>query len=465
MMELLAGFFVAVPYAISGALGLGLVVLCVMCYGRFGAGLAVITTAFALDVITQSSPLLNLGITLYVADLPMIFVGVVAGLRWLLRKDIPHRHIGWMIFAAVFFVDLAIGLAKHGTSAGVQARNDFYSLAAASYVMSFQIGRPQVRQLLGALAWLAFALLLLCVYRWTVYYGDIRELLPAMGSYNADGAIRVVGSNAALALAQALIIGMFFGFLGAGAKFARSLLLALVGAVLVLQHRSVWLAGLVGLGVSMLLARAQSISRLRQLMMLSAVILVAGVGLMFGGKLTEDIRSSASRAIEGQGTVAARFENWRATVTDWRDAGPRAILIGREFGGDSTRVVANAQGETIRIRFGAHNIYVSLLTSTGVIGLGALLWTIFGTLRKLYANSRRGGDDAPYDSVLLVLLTMQLVYYVAYSTDFLQFMIFGIAVAAAHRVESLTEVEAPVRARTPGRFVRSGRGDVFSAWR
>jgi hypothetical protein len=450
MMELLAGIFIAAPYLIAAALGLGLAILCVMCYGRFGAGLAVITVVFALDVITQSSPLLNLGITLYVADLPMIFIGAVAGLRWLLRKDIPHRHIGWVIFAAVFFVDLAIGLGSHGTGAGVQARNDFYSLAAASYAMSFPVGRPQVRQLLGALAWLAFALLLLCVYRWTVYYGGIRELLPAMGTYNTDGAIRVVGSSAALALAQALIIGMFFGFLGAGAKFARSLLLALVGAVLVLQHRSVWLASLVGVGVSMLLARSQSISRLRQMAMLSAVILVAAVGLTFGGKLTEDIRSSASRALEGEGTVAARFENWRVTITDWRDAGPRAILIGREFGSDSTRVVANAQGENVRIRFGAHNIYVSLLTSTGVIGLSALLWAIFGTLRKLYASSRSGGDDAPYNSVLLVLLAMQLVYYVAYSTDFLQFMIFGIALSAAHglAVPAADSKAAPLFGRT-----------------
>lgn len=462
MMELLAGIFIAAPFVISGGLGLGLALLCVMCYGRFGAGLAVITVAFALDVITQSSPLLNLGITLYVADVPMIFVGAVACLRWLLRKDIPHRHIGWVIFAAVFFVDLAIGLATHGTGAGVQARNDFYSLAAASYAMSFPIGRPQVRQLLGALAWLAFALMLLCAYRWTVYYGDISELLPAMGSYNIDGAVRVVGSSAALALAQALIIGMFFGFLGAGAKFARLLLVALVGVVLVLQHRSVWLASLVGVGVSMLLARSQSISRLRQLAMLSAMVLVAGAGLTFGGKLTEDIRSSASRALEGSGTVAARFENWRATITGWRDAGPRAILIGREFGSDKTRVVANALGEKVRIRFGAHNIYVSLLTSTGVIGLGALLWTIFGTMRKLYAKNRSGGGDAPYDSVLLVLLAMQLVYYVAYSTDFLQFMIFGIAVAAANRGESSAEVVAPVRTPAYGGF---GRRNVFSTLR
>jgi hypothetical protein len=432
MMEAIAIIFTVLPYVLAAMLGLALALLCVMCYSRFGAGLAVISTAFGLDVLTQSSPLLNLGITLFVADLPMIFVGAVAGLRWLLRKDIPHRHMGWVIFAAVFFVDLAIGLAKHGTGAGVQARNDFYSLAAASYVMSFPVGRPQVRQLLGALAWLAFALLLLCVYRWTVYYGNFRELLPAMGSYNVDGAIRVIGSSPALVLGQSLILGLFFGTLGAGAKALRGLLVATLGFTLVLQHRSVWLATLVGVAAAVLLAKVQRVSRAQQALLLGALLFVAGVGLMFGGKVTEDIRSSATRAVEGQGTVQARFENWRSTLSDWRDAGPRAILIGREFGNGERSLMLNSAGQYVPINFGAHNIYVSLLTSTGIVGLSALLWAVVSTLRKLYANSRSGGEDAAYDSVLLVLMIMQLVYYVAYSSDFLQFMIFGIALAAAH---------------------------------
>ncbi|MGS0759128.1 hypothetical protein ACVBEH_32725, partial [Roseateles sp. GG27B] len=75
-------------------------------------------------------------------------------------------------------------------------------------------------------------------------------------------------------------------------------------------------------------------------------------------------------------------------LTDWRDAGPRAILIGREAGSDTSRTVLNAAGERIRISFGAHNIYVTLLTSTGVIGFGAFVWAIASTLFGLYRRCR-----------------------------------------------------------------------------
>jgi O-antigen ligase len=434
MMEILAVIFTGVPYVISLLLALGLAILFVLCYGRIGAGLTVIATAFVLDVLTQSAPVLNLGITLYIADLPMILIGAVAGLRWIFSREIPKRHVGWVIFALVFFVDLAIGLARHGTAAGVQARNDFYSVAAASYAMSFVIGRPQIRQMLAAIFGVAVFLMLLCAYRWTVYYGNYRDLLPPGGTYNVDGAIRVIGASAALVLAQALIVGLYFGKLGGAASALRGLALFTLSAVLVLQHRSVWLAGLVGAAFSFLLARAQRVSRAQQILIMSIVMITAAIGLTFGGKITEGIRTSASRAISGEDTVTARFKNWKATLTDWKDGGARSILIGREFGAEVKGTVVSSSGENVRISFGAHNIYVSLLTSTGLIGLAALLWAISATLKNLYRHCKLGGDDAPFAALMLVLMAIQLTYYVAYSTDFLQFTIFGLALALAHRV-------------------------------
>ncbi|MGS0755667.1 O-antigen ligase family protein [Roseateles sp. GG27B] len=407
---------------------------------------------------------MNLGLTLFVADIPMVLIFLLACLRWMFCADVPKRHAGWLIFSAVFFIGLAIGLVRNGTSAGVQARPDFYAIAAASYAMSFPIARVQIRQLVSVLLGLSSSLLLICAYRWIVYYGNFSDLLPASGTYNVDGAIRVVGSGAALIIAQALIVGMFFGHLGGvAATTLRGAVPFLAGAVLVLQHRSVWLAGMFGVGVNFLLAGAQRVSRVKQFLMLFAIAIVAMVALTFGGKVTEGIGSSVTSAAKGEGTVAARFENWRVTLTDWRDAGPRAILIGREAGSDTSRTVLNAAGERIRISFGAHNIYVTLLTSTGVIGFGAFVWAIASTLFGLYRRCRMGGDAAVDAALMLVLMAMQLIYYIAYMSDFMQFMILGISLALAHRVIEPTSSASPNEKTVFS--ARSGFGRGRSAFR
>ena len=445
------------PYAIALMLGLAVPMLCVLAYSRFGIGLAVIVGTFALDAITQGAPILRLGLTVFLPDVPMVLIALVAGSRWALRPDVPWRHWGWMLYALLVLVGLGLGLALHGTAAGVQARGDFYSLAAASYVMSFPVARAQLRQVMTALAWLAATLLLLCAYRWTVYYGGIRELLPASGSYNVDGAIRVVGANAAVILAQALVIGLYFWHLGRAAGAMRWMALPLLSAVLVLQHRSVWLASLVGVALGLVLARTRDTTRLQQLSMIGLLAACAALALAFGGEVAGDIQSSAARAVKGQDTVRARFENWRATLEDWRDAGPRAIIMGRESGSDARHLVTTEEGERRQISFGAHNNYVTALTTTGVLGFTGLLWAYGSTLARLYALYRRGGDRAPDAAALLTLLAMQLAYFVAYSTDFLQVMLLGLGLAySATRPRLAAAAERDGSVATTSTTLRSG---------
>ena len=429
MNELLFLLVSLLPYAIALLLGLIVPMLCVLAYSRFGVGLAVIAATFALDTIAQGAPVLRLGLTVFVADVPMVLIALVAGSRWALRSDVPLRHWGWVLYALLMLTGLGLGLVLHGTTAGVQARGDFYSLAAASYVMTFPVGRAQLRQVMTALVWLAATLLLLCIYRWTVYYGGIRELLPASGIYSVDGAIRVVGANAAMVLAQALVVGLYFWHLGRGAGAMRWMALPLLCAVLVLQHRSVWLASLVGAALGLVLARTRDSTRLQQLSMIGLLTACASLMLAFGGQLSGDIQTSAARAIKGRDTVAARVENWRATLEDWRDAGPRAVVMGRESGSDARRLVITEEGERRQVSYGAHNNYVSALTTTGLLGFAGLLWAYGSALARLYGLYRGGGIRAPDAATLLTLIAMQMAYFVAYSTDFLQFMLLGLGLA------------------------------------
>jgi len=442
MAEVLGLVLLSLPFVIAFLLAILIVVMFVLSYQRFGFGLALTALTCWLDAATQSAPVLQLGVRLYVADLPFMVLGAVTALRWLAAKDIPWRHPGWVIYVLVFFVNLGWGLATQGTAAGVQARGDFYAVVAASYAMSFPIGREQVRQLLRATAWLAVALAVLTTYRWVVYYTPITDLLPPGGVYNVDGPIRVISSAHALVLAESLLLGLYFAHISGAGAALRVLAPLLLGFVVALQHRSVWLSGLVGVGVSMLLARAQRMPLWQQLGAVGLMALLVVGGLLYGGRLSQDVVSSAERAVSGQGTVQARFDNWRATLTDWRQAGARSILIGRPLGGDTTRLVADSDGRTLRIAFGAHNNYIAQLVGSGLIGFAGLLWALASAVRGLWQLCRRDTASADWAALLLVLLGVQLAYYVAYAVDFMQLLVLGMAVAGVAVNRSAT---APVR--------------------
>lgn len=417
------------PFLVAAGLGLLLPLLLAVTYRSFTAGLVIACLTCLLDAAAMSQPLLRIGLTLYPGDLPMVLLGAAGLLRWLLRDDVPRRPLAWGVLALVFLAGLGLGLARHGTGAGVQARVDFYAIAMATYAMSFPIGTREVARLLRALCATALALLLLSAYRWTVYYGDIRELLPPGGTYNVDGAARVVASNFALLIAEAALVGMFFGTARLGGPAARLLAPLMFAGAVVLQHRSVWLAALAGGALSLLVARSQRAPLWQQLAVLLLVAGLALVPLVASRSISSQLESSASHALAGQGTVQARFENWRVTIEKWAGEGPRAIAFGRLPGSDTVRTVRSESGELTRIAFGVHNHYVGMLTGMGVVGLLAFLAVFAGTSRGLWRLAQRGDADAPASAVLLVLLACQAVYYVAYGVDFMQYLVLGTAVA------------------------------------
>ncbi len=433
-MELLYYVFTTLPYLFAAGLGLALPMLVVALYNHFSVGLALICLTSFLDSANLSQPYARVGLVLYPADLQMVLVGAAGGLRWLFSKDLPRRHGAWVALALVFFTGLALGLAKNGTAAGVQARPDYYAIAAATYAMSFPIGRREIRRMVIGLTLVALALLLLSCYRWVVYFTPIRDLLPAGGAYNPDGATRVVGSNFALLLAEAAVVGVFFGATRLGAMGARLLSAALLAGVIALQHRSVWLAGIAGVLMSLVVARAQRVPLWQQLALGLAMLATASAPLLLSQTLSDQVQHSAARALAGQDTVNARFNNWQATIEQWAAEGPRALALGRLPGSDSVRYVESERGAAERVAYGAHNQYVTVLTSAGLIGFAAFTLVFGYVLRGLWRLCQARDDDSPPSALLLVLVVMQLVYYVAYAVDFMQYLVLGMALAwvAAH---------------------------------
>ncbi|MEN9416481.1 MAG: hypothetical protein RI988_101 [Pseudomonadota bacterium] len=429
-MELIFSVLWLAPFLMAVLLTIGSVVAVIGACNDFRVGLWVTAGAFALDTVSMSAPVLNLGLTVYAADLPMVLVALAAAVRWAGATDMPRRHLPWFLFALAFLSSFALGLLRYGSAAGVQARPDFYALAAASYALSFPVGRPQLRSMLVALAWVALVIAVLSVYRWVVYLTPIPSLLPPGGVYNIDGPMRVVNSNQALLLAQVALLGVFFFGSGLAPVLARLTAPALLMATLALQHRSVWLAGLVGACTSMLVARGSRTPWWQQALLVGIAAAAVAAPLVFSKTLSGQVQSSATRAVQGEGTVTARFDNWQVTLDQWVGGGPLSVAVGSPPGGDNTRVYYTENGQKVVVNFSTHNNYVHMLTSQGLLGLTMWCWVAGAGLLGLWRLRQAQGDSAASSaSMLLVLLCSQMAYYVAYDVDYLQAFILGTAVA------------------------------------
>lgn len=432
------------PFLVMLALGVAVPSLLVMSYQHYALGLFLVAAAFIVDTLTLGAGGINIGLNLFYPDLFLGLLSIVAFLRLLFAKDAPARNLLWLIFCLAICISTAIGLVSFGTAAGVGARQYFYFMVAGTYTMTFVMNASRMRQTWATMVSVAAILVGIAAYRWVVYYTPIPSLLPPGGAYNIDGPIRVIYSHHALVLAEVMIAGVFFAAASQAFAAARAAAPFLLASVLALQHRSVWLASIVGVLIRIFVGRKNAGSTLRQILLLLSIAAVTAVPMVLSSQLSgvsEQIGSSASRAFQKGGTGGERLQSWGEIVHNWYAAGPKSIVIGQSFGADNTRYVVDSSGLTHKINYIAHNAYVQNLFNTGLIGLMAFLGANLVVLRSLYKISRdaNGGIEA---EIFMVLIAMQLAYYIPYGVDYFQGLIFGAAMAFAGQKSTVTTVPA-----------------------
>lgn len=449
----------ALSYAIQSApflaailLGLLIPIVILYLHRSFNFGLILIATSFLVDTWTLGGAAINLGVNLFFADAVFLLIGFSVLTRFFLTKLSPTKNSAWYLFAGVVLVSTLTGIATFGSSAGVQARSYFYFIVAASYAMSFPMDDRRLGSIYKFITTIACILIAIAIYRWVVYYLPVPALLPPSGSYNIDGPIRVIYSNHALVIAQIMVASFFFSIgvpAFASMRFFSPLLL---GMVVVLQHRSVWVAAFSGIMVRFLLGKTKSGTAASQFLLVLAIAALTAVPLIVSDKLsgvTEQVSNSAAGAVSGGGTGGERLQSWGELVKKWYGAGPRSILIGQSFGSDSTRTVTNSRGETKQISYIAHNLYVQTLFNTGLLGLAAYLVAALYVLIGLYRICKTERENL-HAEILFVIIVIQSVYYIPYGVDYLQAVIFGAALAYVADNRILSKREQRHRALSKG---------------
>jgi O-antigen ligase len=405
----------------------------VSAYSRFEFGAVLIALAFAVESITMEDPALDFGLKIYYPDAFLVIVAMAALIRQLTPCDRPNINVSCLVLGCVFLFSTISGLLSFGTAAGVDARPYFYLLAAGLYGMSFRIDTKKTNTVLKLMSFTALFLIGLTFYRWLYLYTFVGELFPPAGTDKLDGSMRVVHSHQALLIAQLSLLLVYYANISKYLIRLYSLAPVFISIALLLQHRSVWLAAIIGFFTRFFMGKqkddAQS-GKYKVLYIIIALFLLLVISQLFDQKqgITDQVKSSATTALAGEGTVAERLASWQELLKIWTDAGPRSIFIGQSFGSDNTRYVKNEIGIFIKINYTAHNFYVQTLFNLGILGLLAYFAIINYTLRGLW-KIRKNPSKNQHAEAFIILIIMQLVYYVPYGADYYQGFLLGICLA------------------------------------
>lgn len=324
-----------------------------------------------------------------------------------------------LVFLLVWTCTLVLNFMQGVVEFGIQpATNGFraylYTVSIALYLATRPSG--QIWSFLERAApWVALALILSAA----VGYLD--------GDFSREG--RPLSSGETMVLLQALII-MAFVFLEKRLSYFWFPVFLTAGPfVLLLQHRSVWMVGIIASAIIFCL-----IPRIRSWMVGFSVLVVilgsvAAFGF-FGDKLFVAFKESTQEAVSDESTLLWRYLGWKSLLTGEQMDSLQEVALGNAFGTGWDRTIVGADGVPRFVEVMPHNYFIQTLLRSGVIGLLAFMCMYYHLIVSLFRSLRREdfGSLSP-TAPLFIIITTQLVYFLPYGAEPLQAMFIGCAIA------------------------------------
>jgi O-antigen ligase len=423
LLTLTFGLAIAVP------LGLALPLLIWLAYSRMTVGLVIVLATFFMEVVYVEYPGYWVGLYLYPSDLVFAFLAMPAMLRLMFARNIPARSAPWLLFGTLIAASFAVGVMALGKTAGTDFRNYFYVWVCALYFMTFPIGAPQTRSILRI--WLTFAGLLLAL----ACLRGAADLagMPIADTWRGTGsaaAFRVLPSGATLFLLDTLLILTYVITARAAKRWMWLAVPVLLVTVLVMQHRSVWIAAVIAIATLYLIFPGQVRLRLAQPLAAGAfLIALVGGGLVGYGKLDaliDSVTESAAKATDSTGTAGGRIYGWQQLLMQLE---PEEYVTGKPFGSGYERY--DFPNVRWKATYDPHNFYLQTLLRVGIPGLALLLALYAITLARLLRD--KDGSTLPDlpPRLIFVLLVAQMVFTFAYRLPYEQAILIGLAVSMA----------------------------------
>lgn len=418
---------ISIPFVFAVLFALVGVWVLIATASRVTAGACVVGAAFLIETAFVVAPAIPIGIQVSSDDLAFALLAF-ALLGRVLFVGFPQRgglYGVWLAFGVVFFISLGTGLTQFGTKAGVEARPDFYFWMAGLYFASFSYPPDVLKKLWRITQWCAWLVTVIVIYRWVgLKFGFVSERLVEFAG--ASNEFRVVGSHPAFFLG---VVGSVYFALWLRTSRRTTLFASLfmLGLIVVLQHRSVWVATLGALAVLAWHQRAAVSGKAFPIIGMGVVML--GLAATFtaldaSSRLTGALENSVVSVTESRGTHVDRLIGWKELLTDFaRSAGPENWLLGKPYGTGYERIVLGRFQD-----FSPHNFYVRLILRLGSAGLLLFLWAHFALRRRVRAGMSTVLNDPTLHTVFLAVLAANLFFYLPYDAFYLQGAFYGVVI-------------------------------------
>jgi uncharacterized membrane protein len=420
--------FTSIPFIIAALLAIGLPIFMVGLNSSPVLGAVSMLLLFLLETALVYLVALKIRITIYPQDLLFVPIALVALARLLRPGGMRRLPRSLWILAGLMALSFIFGLAKYGTTAGVEFRSDFYFMTGIFYFSSFEWSNRQISRVLNWLFPIALIIILIVCYRWLAdaYHLDWVDPLWRIDTFITNSPLRVVNAQQTLLLGQALILLIFAMATGNSLAGWRFLVPLLALTVLVLQHRSVWVASFLPALMAFALVRQSQSKLAARVAVMAAVTTIVVIPLLVSGKFstaTSSVAESAENATSTTGgTFVGRVEGWNALLHQWSASGPRTWLAGNPYGSGYKRASEQAGGRDIT--FAPHNYFVQLLLRTGLIGLVAFLALHWRLLKSALRAAHE--PHAGFTGYAMVgLLASNLLFDIPYSPNYLHGLVTG----------------------------------------
>lgn len=356
---------------------------------------------------------------------------VVATVRALIQNRWDLGRILVFALVALLVIHTGRGVVEFGLQTGFNsARTWMYFVAALAYVAT-------LREFPGEALWRLLIVTGLVLAAIAVPYFFIDGVKSASGQIVHNGELvnwRPITAAGALMVLQAgiLLVGLRWPSRGGALSLAGVLAVIL----LLLQHRTIWVAGVVVLVIAGAWWIVDHPERRR--LAIGAIVAAAaalaifvGAAAIAGGAFWDSIKEPASE----QSTLIWRTDGWSALVRANDD--PSQVLTGNPSGRGFERLSGSSATNSQ-----AHNQYVDAYVRFGVVGtvIAACLWVLlFVRWRRVGTGSALGGR------LVLLLLVTQVAFSLTYALDVSQGIVGGALVCGLGLAAAVSAPAPPQR--------------------
>jgi hypothetical protein len=394
------------------------------------AGFGLLAAGYAWHVVSRGkTPTWHFGLDIGILDV-LVASAALAAVVSLVRRPtgspwLRPGQAGLALLVLLTLGSLAEGVAVYGLQqAGNDARANFlHVLGAACYAATVRPDRDLTTLFVRVWTTLAFAFVLWSVLGWFRFgIGDNSTVVVVNGELVSA---RPVDAAAALVIGQAAMALLC----RSGLRRSLPVGVLLFLAVLLLQHRTVWVATAVMLGGWLLFRPGQAV---RKAVVVGAAAAAAAAAVFVtlsapSSPLVDNLANSAS----DDGTLEWRIAGWTQLLDGLHGVG--GWLFGLPFGSGYERLVS-----TGIVVVSPHNYH--LLLRVGLLGLVAMALAVLVPLRS-------GGPDTRFGFMLRLLVVGEAFYCLTYAPVLVHGLLLGLLLRrTAQRSE---HVRRPRRAGAP----------------